>query len=327
MPSLRNGLYTTFTLVTAPLRLLSTCFYYLLPFTRPSPRWTYHQAVGIALANAWFDYATAVRYHRKYYQGILLRNLATEPLPVGAIWYPTATSSTRPTQAILHFHGGAYVLGGVRLNEDSWGPQTLSQVLNVPVLSVQYRLSTSAPTASSQSVCFPAALQDAVTAYAYLLETMHLQPNKIILSGDSAGGNLVLALIRYLNSSSTPRLSLPKAALLWSPWLDLSPSATARTDRHRNRKTDFVSSALLEWGASYCTAPGMQRTQGTGTAEVMVDEHRLFVARMRELGNRVIGCEVEGATHDIFPRVGNWAGCPRRRGAMMAAGDFLDTIG
>lgn len=78
------------------------------------------------------------------------------------------------------------------------------------VFMPQYRL-------SSHADCqFPAALQDAVTSYSYLTQELGVPGSKIILSGDSAGGNLVLALLRYL-ADYTERLALqvPSAAWLW----------------------------------------------------------------------------------------------------------------
>ncbi|BCS00925.1 uncharacterized protein AKAW2_51266A [Aspergillus luchuensis] len=81
----------------------------------------------------------------------------------------------------------------------------------------QYRLSM------EENASFPAALKDGITACVYILENLGLEPQNIILSGDLAGGNLVLSMIRYLveeKKNGTEALPLPAAALLWSPWLD-----------------------------------------------------------------------------------------------------------
>lgn len=78
------------------------------------------------------------------------------------------------------------------------------------VFMPQYRL-------SSHANCqFPAALQDAMTSYCYLTQELGVSGSKIILSGDSAGGNLVLALLRYLaDSGERFKLQVPSAAWLW----------------------------------------------------------------------------------------------------------------
>ena len=71
---------------------------------------------------------------------------------------------------------------------------------------------------------FPAALLDALAGYLYLLKLGFLEEN-IILVGDSAGGNLILALIRYLLSNKEQQPELPKipgSIVLLSPWTDLT---------------------------------------------------------------------------------------------------------
>jgi len=76
------------------------------------------------------------------------------------------------------------------------------------VFMPQYRLSCNA------DCQFPAALQDAVTAYYYLTKVMQISSSRIILSGDSAGGNLVLSLLRYM-ADGGGELGTPRAAWLW----------------------------------------------------------------------------------------------------------------
>lgn len=78
------------------------------------------------------------------------------------------------------------------------------------VFMPQYRLSC------NKDCQFPAALQDALTAYCYLTQTMHVPADRIVLSGDSAGGNLVLSLLRYLAEfGDALKLGSPRAAWLW----------------------------------------------------------------------------------------------------------------
>jgi acetyl esterase/lipase len=61
-------------------------------------------------------------------------------------------------------------------------------------------------------------LQDAITAYVYVLESLYKRPEQFVMSGNSAGGNLALAVLRYLHISASPTsLPLPRAVLLWSP--------------------------------------------------------------------------------------------------------------
>ncbi|KAL2829669.1 Alpha/Beta hydrolase protein [Aspergillus cavernicola] len=132
---------------------------------------------------------------------------------------------------VLYFHGGAYYLMDPCTHRVA--TSQISKHTNSPVLSVRYRLAPQNP--------FPAALVDALTAYLYLISpppgSLHaaIPPNKIILAGDSAGGNLALALLLTLltlhrSSHSLPFHNtrtqiLPPAALaISSPWCDVSRS-------------------------------------------------------------------------------------------------------
>ncbi|PWY72151.1 alpha/beta-hydrolase [Aspergillus sclerotioniger CBS 115572] len=373
MATLRPILVKSWYLATLPFRILGICLYYSIPFARPYPGWTYHQAIGLKLFDLWWRYSLATDFHahktlfpgdekdrfivmqpapstktRNYYRGILLTNPAIRPLPIGAVWYSTAPTSPKgpfPDGIVLHFHGGAYVMGGARPPEGGWGPDQLSGILNKPVLQVQYRLAGPTPAASTHT-CFPAALQDAITAYAYVLDVLRVSPQKLIISGDSAGASLALTVLRYLATESKTDgnhhlpLPLPRAAFLWSPWLDLSPTTAAKINHHRNARSDYLTGSLAEWGAS-CYAPIEENAREqawlsplgrefptistgifvqTGTAEVMVDENLQIVEEMKSIGNTAKAWVVEGATHNIFAAGQILGMMDEARGAMRMAG-------
>ncbi|KIM51707.1 hypothetical protein SCLCIDRAFT_1224276 [Scleroderma citrinum Foug A] len=97
------------------------------------------------------------------------------------------------------------------------------------LLSVEYRLSSTHPLPEQHP--FPAALLDALAGYIHLVDVMGYDPSDIIVAGDSAGGNLALALTRYLvenkGRAGTEKSTLPAPPghlLLISPWTDLSNS-------------------------------------------------------------------------------------------------------
>jgi acetyl esterase/lipase len=71
---------------------------------------------------------------------------------------------------------------------------------------------------------FPTALLDAIAGYRYLVNELRYSPENIVLEGDSAGGNLALALCRYLIENPEAGLAPPGALLLISPWTDLGLS-------------------------------------------------------------------------------------------------------
>ena len=67
---------------------------------------------------------------------------------------------------------------------------------------------------------FPGPLHDVVSAYFRLIDDLHIPPENIIVSGDSAGGGLALALLMYLRDNDYP---LPSGAVLMSPWVGKCP--------------------------------------------------------------------------------------------------------
>lgn len=100
----------------------------------------------------------------------------------------------------------------------------LNNVDNIQrALSLEYRLSTAPPLTPENP--FPAALIDALAGYTYLVKTLGFSPENIIVEGDSAGGNLALALTRYLvesKAAGSPHIpSPPGSLLLLSPWCDI----------------------------------------------------------------------------------------------------------
>lgn len=118
---------------------------------------------------------------------------------------PQSSSSDR---VLLYLHGGGFVFGltpqHVRMGE------YLAHRMGVRVLMVDYRLAPDHP--------YPAALDDCVTAYRWLL-TQGLPAHDIAVAGDSAGGNLAITTMLRLRDSGSP---LPAAAACLSPVTDLA---------------------------------------------------------------------------------------------------------
>ena len=115
---------------------------------------------------------------------------------------------------LIQCAGGAYVIGDGRKGDTGFLTSTLLKNTSATsVLCPQYRL------ASNPGGRFPAQLQDAITAYCYLVFKVGIEPKNLVISGDSAGANLALALLRYLSEHGVG-LSLSSAgcAWLWSVW-------------------------------------------------------------------------------------------------------------
>ena len=147
---------------------------------------------------------------------------------------------------ILHLHGGSYLVGDGRTMSNHYVPKTLLEYTpSSYVLCPQYRL------ASHKNGRFPAQLQDTIAAYTYLVHTLHIPPPRIVLSGDSSGGHLVLALLRHISEFNN-HLSLPtpKCGLLWSPWCDIPAAVNPQAWKENpNYKTEYVPGSFAALGA------------------------------------------------------------------------------
>jgi acetyl esterase/lipase len=135
-------------------------------------------------------------------------------------------------KVVLAFHGGSYVVRSANPADPSMG-FAHALLAHVPaiqrVLGVEYRLSTSLMGHAPNP--FPAALLDALAAYAHLVKVLGVRPADVVLAGSSAGGNLALALVRYLvehRAALAPAgLGVPGGVVLFSPWADMGTSHAA----------------------------------------------------------------------------------------------------
>ncbi|KAF2256982.1 alpha/beta-hydrolase [Trematosphaeria pertusa] len=155
---------------------------------------------------------------------------------------------------VLHFHGGGYTLGDDRPADCGFAASTILEHTPASVTHVfcsQYRLS------STPGNRFPAAFQDALASYLYLLRGLDIPANRVVLSGDSAGGHMVIQLLRYLHEFGLELgVEPPRAAWLWSPWCDAATPIRDPTVVYRipQYPTDFLPSHhLVEWLAALYT--------------------------------------------------------------------------
>jgi acetyl esterase/lipase len=117
---------------------------------------------------------------------------------------------------LLFLHGGGYCSGSL-VSHRTMAAEA-GRAAGVPTLAVDYRLAPEHP--------FPAAIDDAATAWEWLLAEGH-RPEEIIVGGDSAGGGLSLALWQWLDRSGR---SGPAGLWLVSPWTDLTLSGASIDD-------------------------------------------------------------------------------------------------
>jgi acetyl esterase/lipase len=123
--------------------------------------------------------------------------------------------NTRAKTLIVFLHGGGYCIGSSR-NTHRIGLANLTKTISCVCHSVDYRLAPEHP--------YPAALEDAISAWKNIAEKN--PDSEIILAGDSAGGGLSLAVMMRLRDEG---YRLPDAAVLFSPWTDLTCSSQTYT--------------------------------------------------------------------------------------------------
>ncbi|KAF2837442.1 esterase [Patellaria atrata CBS 101060] len=314
---------------------------YTIPRFRPVPSWSLKQALLVRTTRAVISIHSTIEMRtplpltptekekkrfvlvppapEKYLIGPLgSGTTGVKPESLGALWYPSLPEREgvgKDNVVILHLHGGAFVVGDARPQASGFMAKLfLTHSSASRVFKPAYRLS-----AEPHSAPFPAAIQDSLAAYMYLLHECGVSPEDIILSGDSAGGNLVIALLRYLHEyGGELHIPLPRAAWLFSPWLDLvaiSPNHL-RSNPHHN--SDILPGGLGGWGVRGYTANGaiplhnpyilplmepfrcpVPLFVAIGEREVLWKQDMLFVERYREVGARVEVFVQQDAPHDV----------------------------
>jgi len=134
---------------------------------------------------------------------------------VSADWIETPGAD--PSRVLLYLHGGGYVIGSVNTHRDL--ASRIARAAGVRALSVAYRLAPENP--------HPAAVEDSTAAYRWLIG-QGLEPGRVVLAGDSAGGGLTIATLVALRDAGDP---LPAAGVCLSPWVDLEGIGESMTTK------------------------------------------------------------------------------------------------
>ncbi len=134
-----------------------------------------------------------------------------------------------PDQAVLFFHGGTFNFGSTQDQLEVCSRIALAS--QTRVFSVDYRL--------APEYIFPAPVDDAVTAYEYLLSRGY-QAHRIIPAGISAGGTLVIDLLLSVRDKGVP---LPPAGVCMSPFVDMLFEGESMT---KNIDNDWLTPEILE---------------------------------------------------------------------------------
>jgi acetyl esterase/lipase len=146
------------------------------------------------------------------------RDVKVTPISAGTVpaeWLLPKVATGDAT--ILYIHGGAWYMCSPRTHRGM--VSHIAQASGVRALSIDYRLAPENP--------FPAALEDCVSAYEWLL-SQGVRADQIVVAGDSAGGNLTLALLLALRDVGKPS---PGAAVALSPATDMTGSGESYITR------------------------------------------------------------------------------------------------
>jgi epsilon-lactone hydrolase len=206
-----------------------------------------------------------------------------------ALWVDASKNNSKAT--ILYLHGGGYTMGSARTHVAIAG--ALSDLSQIRVLSVDYRLAPEDP--------HPAAVQDAASAYRWLLK-QGVSAKSIVIGGDSAGGGLTFATMLELKEKGDP---LPAAAFAISPWVDLA--ATGQTVFTKAAIDPIITEAGLYYMASlyaqdadlrlplisplYADLSGLPPVLiHVGTSEMLLDDSRRMAYALTSAG---VDCELK----------------------------------
>ena len=165
----------------------------------------------------------------------LNKSIQIRPLRLAGLRAEELKPETEATQLILHIHGGAFFLGS--MNTHRAFVSDLAASTQMQVIHLDYPLSPEHP--------YPEAIDALFDVYLLLLE-QGIQAKDIILSGDSCGANLALALALRIRDEQRPQVS---GLILLSPFLDLS--LTSESIRYNSKLDALLSIEALETGIDY----------------------------------------------------------------------------
>lgn len=227
-------------------------------------------------------------------------------------------------KVLLYLHGGAYVLGSCQSHRAM--VSHIARAGGINALLPEYRLSPEHK--------FPVAIEDAVAVYRVLLAS-GISPENIVIAGDSAGGGLTVATLLSLRHAGDP---LPAAAVLLSPFLDVTASGESATTR-ADQDPWFHAGDLDVVVRHYCRAdevrnplvsPVFANVAGlppiyiqVGDDEILLSDSTRFADKMKAAGNKV-DIEIWPEMWHVFQLfVGKM---PEARQAINKIGDYIRAL-
>jgi monoterpene epsilon-lactone hydrolase len=224
---------------------------------------------------------------------------------------------------ILYFHGGAYAVGSAASSVGL--ASNLGRHARARVISVDYRLAPEHP--------YPAALEDAVAAYRALLDDDY-EPSRVAIAGESSGAGLAAATLVAFKTAGLPQ---PAAAVLMSPWADLTLSGNSMKGKAavdpaltpeglRRRAADYAGDGDT---TDALISPIFADLVGLPPLLIQVGSHEILLDDATRLAAHAAAADVE-VTLDVTPEVPHvfqaFAGMLDEADAALArAGAFLSS--
>ena len=208
------------------------------------------------------------------YKSVVAGNVNAEWITCGEI---------NENRIFMFMHGGGYYRGSIAATRATVA--RISAEAKVKCLSINYRLAPEHP--------FPAAINDTYCAYEWLINK-GIRPEHIIVSGQSAGGGLCLALLLKIKDNN---ISQPIGAVALSPWTDLCQTGKTMVT---NEKIDpIISKQYLDrfsklyfpdsHNMSYLASPIIGELSGlpdmliqVGSSETMLDDSKRFYEKAKK---------------------------------------------
>lgn len=230
-------------------------------------------------------------------------------------------------RVLLQLHGGGYI-GPMKNIYRRFAVLYSKLSMGGDVLTIDYRVAPEHP--------FPAALEDAVYAYRWLIEEKKYAPEQIVVAGDSAGGGLALALSLYLRDHKIP---MPAALITMSPWTDLTCSGESHLTNYdldplfgNSRESMLYNSSYIgehdpknpyispAFGDFHEFPPVMIQV---GSFEMLLSDSQMAADKCREAGVRYRLSVFEGMFHVFQMGMGL---IPESREAWEEIGKFLEIV-
>jgi acetyl esterase/lipase len=229
--------------------------------------------------------------------------------PITMRVYTPVEADAGPIPCIVYFHGGTGVFCGIATHDGLC--RLLANASGCRVISIEYRLAPEYP--------FPAAIEDAMAATMSIVEnaaTLEIDPARLVVAGDSAGGTVAAVLCQLAAQGGAPQIALQ---LLLCPVTDLAEETESRRAFAQGY---FIERSTLAWakevycGAADCSDPRVSPLRASSLAglppahihtaefDPMRDEGEAYARKLEDAGVPVRYACHAGMIHHFYCMAG-----------------------